>query len=142
MGAEEVDQIVSEFEVWWKPPGSNPLFNESGVIHVYNPYTITFEEPNMPDMVRNRIFIYFDIFFRNSQILDAGLKIEYQTNRKIITDLKESLIRLGEDAHSRFLRMFDSECDRGTIPPILRPQYDPGAALIKIEDLLSNESSL
>lgn len=131
-------RIITEQDFLWNQIERSewPLFNEQRVYYTYNPYSLRFLEPNIPNMIRIMTFVYFDIFLGNHQLVDAALKIEYQVNASTIGNLEAELQGIALDTHQRFLRIFEVRLAEGSIPSIFRPTYDPEAALLKIESLL------
>lgn len=135
--SSEVTQIVSPDRFWWNIlPESETLFNQKAVVYDYRADTLNFMEPNLPNMIKVRSFIYLDIYLGNSQLLDAGIITDYDVHVDTFDNIKDELMRIGNDAHERFVVIFNQYNRLQYISPTFRPTLDHEALEQKIQQLL------
>jgi hypothetical protein len=138
MEPEEITQIVTPDRFWWNILMDKSLFSEKQVIYDYRPYSTQFIDPVYEGMISVRRFIYLDITLGNSQLLDAGLVIDFHVHTSSFDNLKDELMRIGQDAHDRFVVIFKEKNAVPYISPTFRPTLDPEALDQKIQSLLQD----
>lgn len=136
MEPEDITQIINIENFWWDILMDKSLFAEKQVVYDYRPYSTKFLEPIHVGMISIRRFIYLDITLGNSQLLDAGLAIDYHVQTTILTNLRDELVRIGEDAHNRFVQIFKEKNFPPYISPTFQPLLDPEVLAQSVQSLL------
>lgn len=138
---ENITHIVQPDRFWWNVIEAKALFAEPDINYSYHPYTLVFQEPNLPKMIKVRSFIYLDIILGNSQLLDAGVVTDYDVHVDSIGNIIDELLRIGEDAHLRFLQIFKERNSPPYISPTFQPILDLEVLDQKIRQLVETGAS-
>lgn len=136
MNPEDVAPIIQDERFWWNIEKDQNLFDPKKVVYDYRPYSLKFEEPTLPKRITIRVFIYLDIILGKTQLLDAGLVTDFFIHTDSFDNIKDELQRIGEEAHERFVEVFNQ---RNTVPyisPTFQPTFDPEVLAQKIQLLL------
>lgn len=130
------NEIIKPEKFWWNEWENKDLFFSKGVSYKYDHSTLKFEEPIYPNMIRVRTFVYLDIILGNTPLLDAGYVVDYHVHGDIIENLHTELRRIGEDAHNKFMKIWEERRSPLYISPTFQPTFDPEALEINILSVL------
>jgi hypothetical protein len=136
MNPEEIAPIIQDERFWWNALDDQNLFDQKGITYDYRPYSLKFEEPTLPKRITIRVFIYLDIILGNTQLLDAGLVTDFYIHTDSFDNIKDELQRIGQQAHDRFVEVFNQRNRVPYISPTFQPTFDPVVSAQKIQQLL------
>jgi len=136
MEPENITPIIQDERFWWNALDDQNLFDQKKITYDYRPYSLKFEAPTLPNRITIRVFIYLDIILGNIQLLDAGLVTDFYIHTDSFNNIQDELQRIGEEAHNRFVEVFNQRNRFPYISPTFQPTFDPEVSAQKIQLLL------
>ena len=133
MITDETTQVIQPEEFRWTLTNEKDLFQQPQVMYNYQPYSFKFMEHTFPKMIRIRRFVYLDILLGNTQLLDAAHVVDYHINVNHIENIREELLRIGQDAHDRFMVLLEERRSQSCISPTYQPTFDLSVFQTKID---------